>query len=832
MDSLRQDIRYAVRQLVKMPGFTALAVLSLALGIGANTAMFTVVESVLLRPLNYANASRMVSIGPGGPHGTETVFASTSWLNYRDVRDQARTLAAVAGYSEDVGVVQAREGSMSVPTPGVTINLFPMLGVRPLLGRGFSEDEGKTGGPRVAILSEPLWRESFGADRQILGRTIRVNAQPRTVVGVMPASFRFPESLGDLGKGLWLPLQPTGEMLKERGYHFFFVVGQLKPEASMAQLRAELAALAGRIRQADPHSAHDLTLTAASYQQLLTGDARPVLLGLLAALGLVLLIACANVANLLIARCLGRRQEFAVRAALGAGRARLMGQLLLEGAVLSAAGCLVGFGLAALAVAALHKLPPETIPRGADIAVRWTVVATLALIAAVTTMVSSLLPALLAGGTDPQPALQAAARGLGARSVRSRLSGWVVAGEVALSTLLLISTGLLFRTLWNLEHARLGFDMTRVTSFSAQPADAIGFGNMSVSEASQAAGPHVATQFYQPVIERMQALPGFQDAALVTAPPLTGVDLNSSFTIVGIPEDRQRDYGARITAVSGGYARVLGTPVVRGRMISEADSASAPFVVVVNETFTGKYFANQDPIGKQISLGGKDTGMIQPYTIAGVIGDQVEHSAATPPKPLILVPYQQVPATSLFYAALLKTIVFFVVKTRTDIPVAPAVRAAFRQVAPDFALDNFHTMQESFASINFNQRLSLYLIGAFGGMAVLMVIGGLYGVLAQMVSYRRREIGIRLALGATPPGIVSMVLRQASALVIAGIVAGMALAAGSSRLEEGFLYGVKALDAWTYVAVIVALLLVGGIAALVPARRAAAIEPAEALREE
>jgi len=832
MDALIQNLRYALRQLRKAPGITALAVLSLALGIGANTAMFTVVESVLLRPLPYTNAARLVSIGPGGPQGTLTAFANTSWLNYRDVRDQARSLSAVAGYSEDLGVVQGPDGSSSVVTPGVTVNLFPMLGVKPLLGRLFSADEGKTGGPRVAILSEALWRQSFGADPQILGRTVRLNAQPRTVIGVMPASLRFPESAGDVSKGLWLPLQPTAEMLKDRGYNFFFIIGQLKPDATLPQLRGELAAITQRIRQAEPHGTRDLTLAAASYHGLVTGSARPVLFGLLAAVCLVLLIACANVANLLIARSLGRRQEFAVRAALGASRLRLMAQLLLEGALLSLAGCVVAFGLAELAVAVIHKLPEGTIPRGADIAVRWSVVGVLALVAAVTTMLSSFLPALLAGRTDPQPALQAASRGIGARSVGSRLSGWVVAGEVALSTLLLISTGLLFRTLWNLEHTRLGFDMTRVTSFSAMPADASGFGNMSVSEAAQSSGPHVGASVYHPVIERLRALPGFRDAALITAPPLSGVDMNSSFTVVGIPDEQQRGQDARISAVSGAYAAVMGTPMLRGRMITEEDTANTPFVMVINETFARKYFANQNPLGKQINLGGKDTGMLTPYTIVGVLGDQIDHSAAAPPKPLMLLPYQQIPATSLFYAALLKTIVFFVVKTRTDVPVAPAARAAFKQVAPDFALDNFSTMQESFAKVNFNDRLGLYLIAAFAAMAILMVVAGLYGVMAQMVGYRRREIGIRLALGATPPGILSMVLRQGGILVVGGAAAGIALAAATGKIEADFLYGVKPVDAWTYSAVVLLLLLVGAAAALIPARRAAAVEPADALREE
>ncbi len=832
MDALLQDIRYGIRQLRKSPGFAVLAILTLALGIGANTAMFTVVESVLLRPIPYAHADRLVSIGPAGAGGIDARPATTSYLNYHDIREQSQTLADVAGYSEDIGVVQGHDGSVSVVTPGTTPNLFTMAGAKPLMGRTFSEDEGKAGGPRVVVISEALWRQAFGADPQILGRTIRVNALPRTVIGVMPASFKFPESIGpDISKGLWLPIQPTREMLTERGYSFFLIVGQLKPESTIAQLRSELTGIARHIRQSDPKATREIPFTASSYQKILTGDVRSVLIALLVALGLVLLIACANVANLLIARCLGRQQEFAVRAALGAGRLRLLRQLIVEGALLSAAGCAVGFGLAALAISAIHKLPAGTIPRADEITIHWTVVLVLAAIATLTTLISSLLPAFLVARTDPQPALQSASRGVGARSVRGKLSGWLVAGEVALSTLLLISTGLLFRTLWNLEHARLGFDVTRVTSFSAQPADATGFGNMNVSEETQQQ-PSIANQVYQPLIQRLKSLPGFQDAALTTVPPFSGLSLGSSFNILGKPEESQHDNQTTLTAVSGGYAHVMSTSVVRGRMISEDDTASTSYVAVANETFMHKYFPNEDPLGKQLDLGGKDTGMLKPYTIVGILGDQVDQSPSAQPKPLLMLSYQQIPTTSLFYPALLKTLVFFVVKTQGDIAVAPAARAAFKQDAPDFAIDNFLTMQESLAQSNFNDRLGLYLIGTFAGLAILMVVAGLYGVLAQLVTYRRREIGVRLALGATRHSILTMILRQGSVMVVAGLVAGIFLAGLSGRLVKGFLFGVKPLDIWTYFVVVIALLVVGALASFLPARRAAAVEPIQALRDE
>jgi putative ABC transport system permease protein len=829
MRTILQDLRYAVRQLRNSPGFATLAVLTLALGIGANTAMFTVVESVLLRPLPYPNSERLVYIGPADAEG----FGATSWVTYNDVRSQAQKIGPVSLYSEDVGVVQGKEGSTSIVTPGVTPNVFALLGIKPLLGRTFTEEEGQTGGPQVVLLSEGLWRQAFQADPQIAGKTIRVNGKPRIVVGVMPSSFRFPETMGqDLRKGAWLPIQATTEMQRDRGSHFFYIVAGLKPGVTISQAQSELAAVAQHIHQIDPQKGKDIAFQIASYHEMLTGPVRDVFLALIIALGLVLLIACVNVANLLIARCLGRQQEFAVRSALGAGHFRLVRQMFVEGALLSFLGCVVGFGLAWIAVLAVHKLPPDTIPRGEDIAVHWPVVLALAGIATLTTLLSSLLPALFAARTDPQPALQSASRGVGSRSLGARVSGSLVAIEVAVSAVLLIATGLLFHTLWNLEHARLGFDVTRVTSFTAMPADAAGFSNMGVTEKTAKPQTSVATLFYQPTLERIRQLPGVQEAALMTAPPLSGIDMNSSFKVVGRPDDPSKIPQARISAASPGYAGVMGTPIVRGRMISDGDGPNAPGVVVVNESLARKYFPTEDPIGKQIDLGGKDTGMNSPFTIVGVLGDQVDKSVSQPSQPLILVPYEQVSPSSLYYQILIKTVVFFMVKTRGDIAVAPAMRDVFRQTAPDFALDNFQTMQQVVDGSNFSQRLGLYLTGAFAGMAMLMVIAGLYGVLAQLVGYRRREIGVRMALGATRKQILQMFLRQGAVLVLIGLALGAVFAFWGGRLVKGFLYEVKPLDAWTYVCVALLLLVVGSLAALIPARRAAAVEPIEALRNE
>ncbi|HEV2133716.1 MAG TPA: ABC transporter permease [Terracidiphilus sp.] len=826
MPTLFHDLRFALRQMRQSPGLTLLAIVSLALGIGANTAIFTLIQNVLLRPLPYAHSDRLVFIGAGG---NKPGFTSTSWLDYRDIQTQSRLMDQVAGYSTDVGVIEKPDGTESLIAPRITSNLFTMLGAQPLLGRTFTPAEGQSGGPQVAILSEHLWRKSFNADPAIIGKQVNISGTSRTIVGVMPASFGFPDEMGnDARQGVWLPIQPTNEMLHDRGYDFFNIVGELRPGATVQQAQHELDAIASRI-PIEPGGS-PTTFRADSYQQLLTGPVRPVLYGLFAALALVLLIACANVSNLLIARCLARRQEFAVRAALGAARLRLIRQMLAEGLALSLAGCAVGIALAQLAFQALHKLPQGTLPRADSIAIHWSVVLVLAAIAIIATVLSSVLPAMLVARSNPQAALQQASRGLGAHSVGGRLSRALVAGEVALSTLLLVGTGLLFHTLWNLEKSNLGFNTEHVTTFTAMPADAAGFSEMAVSHDTANAPPSVATLVYQPVLERMRSTPGVGSAALVTSPPLSGMNINSSFDIIGKPKDPTRQ--ARVTAISSGYARTLGTPLVRGRMIGDSDGAGAPSVCIVNQALARKYFAGADALGKQVSLGGKDTGMDQPYTIVGILGDQIDRSVGGAIEPLILLPAQQIPTTSLFYPALLKTVVSFVVRTRGNVPVAPEMRAIFHNIAPGFALEDFQTMQQAVEKNTFNKRLGLYLLSSFAGLAVIMVIAGLYGVLSQLVNYRRREIGVRMALGATRGSVAKLILRQGSIVMGGGLAFGLVMAFATGRVIKSYLYQVHPLDTWTYAAVVLVLALIGLMATILPARKAASIEPMEALREE
>jgi predicted permease len=827
LESIWADVRFALRQLRKAPGMTLLAVVTLALGIGANTSMFTVIECVLMRPLPYPHSNRLIFIGP---QSEKSSFGSTSWLDYRDISSQSKLLQNVAAYSANMSVMETKDSSQSIVAPHVTTNLFSMLGVQPLLGRMFTDVEGQTGGPDVVLLSEDLWRRSFHADPAIVGSAVNIDGKLHTIVGVMPDEFRFPESVGpSVRKGMWLPLQPSKEMLNNRGYKFFNIVGELRPGVGIAQSRQELDAIAARIRLTD--GSHTIAFRATPYQEALTGPVRPVLYSLFGALVLVLLIACANVSNLLIARSLSRQQEFAVRAALGASRMRLVRQVLCEGLTLNLLGCGVGVLLAEAIIVAARKLPEGTIPRADSISVHWVVVLVLAAIAILTTVLFSLLPGLMVARSHPQAALQSATRGIGSSSVKGRFSGWLVSSEVALSTLLLVATGLLFHALWNLEKSELGFDPAHLTTFTVMPPDAVGFSNMAVSADAKTAPASVATITYQAVLDRIRQVPGVASAALITTPPLSSKGVQGSFKIIGQPTN-SRGQTALFSAVSGDYARTMGTPILRGRMVNDGDVSSTPFFVVVNETLTKKYFAGQDPLGKDISLAGLDPRMVKPYTIVGVLADQVEGKVGGEVLPLILLPQQQIPTASLFYQALLKTGVSFVVKTRGDIPVASAMRSIFKKSAPGFALENFQTMQDAVDESTSSRRLALYLVGSFAGLAVAMVFVGLFGVLSQSVGYRRHEIGVRVALGASRRSIAQLILRQGSILIGSGLAIGLLLALGMGRWVKSFLYQVQPLDWLTYVAVAFSLVTIGLIASILPARRAASIQPMQALRED
>jgi len=546
-----------------------------------------------------------------------------------------------------------------------------------------------------------------------------------------------------------------------------------------------------------------------------------------------LLIASANVYNLLLERCLARSQELAVRTALGASRRDLFAQMLVEGGVLCVFGAAAGLALAHFMLMGVHRLPPDLIPRSQEIHIRATVFVALLVVAAIVTLLSSIVPAWIATRTDPQTVLQEGSRGTSGGPKRSRLSAAMVGGEVALSVVLLVSSGLMFRTLYKLQHVYLGFDESNVTQFLALPGNAAGFFT-GVTKASAKAeqANSIASRVYEPLLQKIQKLPGVESAAYTNSVPFQGIDMNSSIHVVGRPEEQTPKDHAFVRAISAGFTQVMRVPVVRGRSITAADTASSPYVALINETLARRYFGSESPLGQQLDLGGKDTGMSKPYTIVGVTADVVQTKLGQPILPEIDVSYPQIPVTGFFYGFLVAPETNYLVRTRGSVEIAPAVRNLFHEAAPGFALEEVKTLESAHDEADFNQRLGLYLVAAFAGIAVIMVLAGLYGVLSQIVGQRRREIGIRMALGADRALILRMMLQRGLVLIGIGLGVGLLASLAAQQSLKSFLYGVSPVDAATYLAVAAVLIVVGMMAALIPARKAASIEPTQALRAE
>lgn len=836
-----ENVRFALRQMRKNFGFATLAIMTLALGIGANTAMFTVIDSVMLRPLPYPDGNRIVAITPvdsktgAAPAAAGTGVSTTSWLNYSDLRDQARQLGSVGAYAVDFAVVRTSQMSQGAVIARMTAGMFDVLGVHPALGRAFTDSDNQPGVAGVMIMTSPFWREHFGSDPHVIGQQVHVGDDPYTVVGVLPAGFRFGDN--DISSGVWIAYQPDPSSLKERDANFLYLLGRLRPGVSLEAAGAEVTSIVRGIMQKDPEHAKDLALRLISYRDVVTAQVRPVFLALTGALILVLLIACANVANLQLARCLARSRELALRTALGAGRGTLLAQMLVEGGVLCIFGAAAGVGLAQLMLAGVRRLPPDLIPRAEEIQLRLSVFLALLLATAVVTLLSSLAPAVVAMLSDPQTVLQEGSRGARGSRSRSRLTALMVTGEVAISVILLVSGGLMFRTLYNLQHLHLGFQEENVTSFIAFPGSAAGFFAMKGSQSANQ-DDSIALRRYAPMQEKLRHLPGVVDAAYANGVPFQAIDMRTSFQIVGRGDEETGNTKALLRAVSGSYARVMGNAVILGRAITDDDVANAPYVATINEAMAKRYFASQNPIGHQIDLAGKDekeraeSGMLRPYTIVGVLADAVQSKITEPVSPEIDLPYAQIPLKSLYYQIMVMPETTYVVRTRGPVEITPAIRNAFHESAPDFAVDNFTTMRAAHDDAAFNQRLGLYLVASFACIAVVMVLAGLYGVLSQLVGQRRREIGIRMALGANRGSVLAMILRRGLVLTGIGLAGGLFAALGAERWLRSFLFGVSPADWLTYISVALILLMVGVLAALIPARRAASIEPTHSLRAE
>ena len=800
MDTIIQDVRYAVRQLRASPGFALVAVLTLAVGIGANSAVFSAVYSLLFDPLAFVDGSRAVAVWEVGPRGNDHVEVSPA--NFRDYRDAARSFEHLVAHGWWPANLTGGAEPERVQGFFVSPDYFAALGIRPLLGRSFADGEDVPGQNRVVILSHELWRRRFGADSGIVGRAIAVNGVERTVVGVLPPRVRYPAP-GDI----WAPLALDSAAWGRRSAHWLLVTGRLAPRATVSAAQAELATIAARLRTDYPETNTGWGVNVRPLERDVARNVEPVLLMLFGAVGFVLLIACVNVANLLLARGTGRRRELALRATLGAARPRLVRQLLTESAALAVFGGAAGVLIALWGVNLLTSLVPADLQRfltGFDrIEVSAPVLAFTAATALMTAFVFGLVPALKTAGTDLHAALQEGERAGGGPG-RHRLRRGLVAAEVALALVLLVGAGLMFRSVRNLLATPPGFDPDRVALTNV------------VLPGFKYQEPEQAAAFYRDLVGRLAALPGVSAAGAANITPLCQCNQTTSFSIVGaepFARGEEPDVGWRV--VTPGYFAALDVPVATGRGLTDEDDARAPGVAVINQTLARRYFP-AGAVGRRMRIGPDTTGV----EIVGVVGDVRHAGPARLPGPELYVPAAQAPVWEMTLA----------VRATDPLAILPAVRASVRSIDPEQPVSEQRTMRAAFAAVIGPQRLSQQLLAGLGAIAILLAGVGIYAVIAQLVSERTREIGIRVALGGDHAAVLGLVLKQGLAPAAWGLGAGTALALAVAQLLRTQLFGVRPSDPVTLVVVAVVLFAVAALASYAPARRATRVDPMVALR--
>jgi len=809
MDTLAFDLRLALRRLARTPGFALIATLTLAIGIGATTAIYSVVDAALLRALPYPAANELLRIYTPGDGGGRSTVSPPDFVDYRSENHSFRAVAAFAEGTYALsgeGAAEQRTGSY------VTGDFFTVLGVRPALGRPIGAEDAVPGGPRVVVLSDGLWRGRFGADLSLIGRTITLDGVATTVIGVMPPRFAYPS-----GTDLWTPLRFTPEELAtQRGAHYLDVIGRLRPGASVADANTDLAAIQARLAAAYPNTDNVGPAAVRTLRDSLVGDMRTPLLVLLGAVGLVLLVACANVANLLLARALRRQREFAVRAALGASRARVVRELLVEAVVLSLIGGAGGVLLAVWGTQALLALHPGD-QLLASVSVDGRVLAVTLVVSVLCGLIFGLVPALhMAPRRDVATALASGGRSGSATASAQRAKGTLAVAEMALSVVLLTGAGLLLRSFMLLSAVDPGFAAQERLTFSVSLPDA------------RYETPEKSAAFITELLSRLLALPGVRDAGVVSGLPLTGYSYGiSAHDLDGrVLENAESDrLSTQIRIVSPDYFRTMGIPVKLGRGITDADRHGAPTVVVMNESAARLVFPASSPLGHQFTLGtsfglkrGRAGG-----EVVGVVGDTHDAELERSAVPTVYLSHDQYPVGSVS-----------VVVRATAAPatlIAPA-RSALAALDPDVPLYEPRTMTEVVdASMN-RQRFITTLLGIFAAIAALLAGIGLYGVIAYSVGERTREIGIRVALGAVRGDVLRLVLRGGMTLAVIGVVIGLAGSTITTRLLGGLLYGVKPLDVTTLVLTTVLVLGSALLAIAVPAYRATRLDPLEALSQE
>ncbi|HVT41217.1 MAG TPA: ABC transporter permease [Gemmatimonadaceae bacterium] len=816
LQELRQDAGYALRMLRKSPLFTAMAIATLAIGIGASTAIFSVVNAVLLRGLPYRNASQLVLFWNGyASSGQHTSIAAAEFADIREQQQSFDGVAAVSYSSRNLtGGCTAGSGACEPQrVSGYTVSpeLFELLGVAPAMGRGFSKSDGAEGAPRVAILSASLWHGRFGGDSALVGKSIAVDGVPRTVVGILPAEVRFPDApLGFLRERgeLYVPYSWEQFRTDGRGNQFLGVVARLRPGATLARARADADAIAARFRRDFPRRYVDnspgWSLDVVPLRDEAFGDVRPALFVLLGAVGFVLLIACANVANLLLARAASRRRELAVRTALGAGRFRLIRQLLTESAILALAGGGFGVMLAFAGVPALARLDPGSVPLLDGARVDGVVLAFSLGVSVLTGMLFGLIPAIRQSRLSVQSALRSDGRSAGVDRPRRRFRSALVVAEVAMALVVLIGAGLLLRSFVALQHVRTGFDAGPSLSFQISPPR-----SKYDSIAKVAA-------FHTQLVERLGSMPGVEAATAVWPMPMSGDGWSGSFSLEGAPPDGKPEHAEYAVTIPG-YFHVMRIPLMAGREFSREDAAGAPPAVIVDEALARHYWPGESALGKRLGV----MGINALSTIVGVVGHVRNAGPQREGEWQVYVPFAQHPQRPLAY----------VVRARgSGAGLADAIRTQVRTIDPDMPLAKLQSTGAIVARGLARERFNLLLLAIFAAASLLLAATGLYGVMAYLVTQRVQEIGIRLALGGRPDDVLRLVVGEGLAMTLAGLLLGLVGAALLSRAMTRLLYGVAAVDPITYGAIALLLCLIALGASYIPARRATRIDPAVALR--
>lgn len=822
MTTFINDVRYALRQLRKSPGFAITAVLTLALGIGISAAMFTVVDGVLLRPLPVPHSSQVVVLGEANNAGN---IGSSSLPNLRDWRDHAKSFQDIAWYALKFFDLKKIDGTALLSfNVQASPNFFSMLHAQPMLGRTFLPQAGTDGNQGTAVLSHFVWQNNFHADKNIIGKRIQLGTDTYTVIGVMPQRFYIP--LNDEGPFVWTVLPHTADM-EQRNNGFLKGIGRLHPGVSIAAARTELNGIQGNIAR----QFHDLHLTknvgVQNFLDSLVGSVRPALLALQGAVLLVWLIACANIAGLMMTRMSVRRREIAVRAALGAARGRIVRQFLTESLLLGIAGGVCGLGIAYACLAVLRHSINTNLSRAGDIGLNWQVILVLIALSVVSAVIFGTIPAFQAASADPQEALHETSRGAGTGVKQLRLRNALIVGELALSLVLLVSAGLLLRTLYALRHIPVGFNPQHLVV--AQFFSKGGF----TPTAATSTPTDLRTVFYDPLLTRVRQIPGVESAAMVTSAPLTNnVHMNGDFSVIGDPVANASHSSVEVHVVTPDAYRTLQVPLLQGRRFNDGDRIGTAPVVIVNQSFARQYLGAQ-PLQKRLNLDPNPTrkSILENVSVVGIVKDTPD-VLGQPALPEVDIDLNQIPPADDFYPVVSMAMELVVRTSQPPEAVVPTISRIFAARNAAFVMNSIQTMPQHIDDQLGSQTLAARLLWIFAIAAVLIAAAGLYGLLSYSVGQRTREIGIRIALGAQREDVLRMILRQAGRLLIGGLLIGILAAYFTTRLVRSFLYGVAQHDLLTIVAVSILLLAVGLVASYIPARRAANVEPVEALRTE